>query len=105
MTKIIFNGTHEIEITNYNRYTSIGEDGTITSNANVTFPSNACYDELASITSISSIVIEIDGSDVYSLPNINAHIVNISESLYDKGVVMTAQIAFVPRNSEGLHDL
>ena len=93
MTKLTLNNT-EFTINGYNRYTNIDDNG-MHSSANVSFPNNSQYNALTQVGTITSLSIETDGTSVYSLSNLNAKITSINENLYEGGVQMNAQIAFL----------
>ena len=98
MTKLTLNNT-EFTINGYNRYTNIDDDG-VRSSANVSFPDNTQYNALVAVGPISSVSIAIDGTTVYSMQNISAKIASISENLYEGGMTMSAQIAFLEADEE-----
>lgn len=83
MTKIILNET-AIPIRDYNRYTSITENG-IESGANFSPVDSNVYETLIALSEdvITDIGIEIGGTEVYHLSNQNAKISSISENVYE----------------------
>lgn len=101
MTKMKLNNSVEFEIVDYNRYTNI-EDGQLVSNASFRPASVSVYDDLAEISqsTITDIRIETDGTEIYHLANQQAHIVSISENLYDGRLSISASISFDRQNNQ-----
>lgn len=93
MTKLILNNT-EIPIHNYNRYTSITENG-VESGANFSPVSADTYDSIVALSAevITDISIEVNDNEIYSLTNQNARITNISENVYEGGESMNIDVS------------
>lgn len=101
MTNMKLNNSVEFEITDYNRHTNI-EDGHVISSASFHPASVSVYDDLVEIgqSVITDIRIESDGTEIYHLANQQAHIVSISENMYDGRLSISATISFNSQNNE-----
>ena len=95
MLKLYLNGTVEVPINSYNRYTNI-HDGGMTASANFSFSDISAYDDLVALgdTEITDIQVDSDNTTIYHLTNQHAHLTNISENIYDGNVSINASITF-----------
>ena len=97
MNKLILNLSHEFNIENYSRNTSIGEEGKIYTYASISFENTTGYDDLLFLSQSLITDLEItkmDGAAVIHLTNQDARITSIYENLSDNKVYMTATINF-----------
>lgn len=95
MTKMILNGSVNIPITGYNRYTNIS-GGHITSNANITLVSAEAYNALVALVDedVESIEIQVDDEKIYEITNQNGRITGINEYLNGNTVALNMSISF-----------
>lgn len=96
MMSIIFNNSTTLEISGYNRSINIDDDGIVHSNASVEFVGENVSEYLIPLVTsvITSIEVQNDGTCVYKLTNQNAKLTDISESIYEGTVRISATIIF-----------
>ena len=101
MTQMIINNGQPFTISGYNRHTQIYE-GHIISSGTFNIPSISSYSSITAmaLTTITDLKIKIDDNVIYHLENLNAHISNISENLYDEEVSISVNIVFSEETEE-----
>ena len=83
MTQMTINSNTTFPINGYSRSTEIQDNGRVYSSANVSINGTEPYEALIALygQTISSITIESEGKQIYSITNQNGKITNINESL------------------------
>ena len=95
MMTLILNGTARIPIQNYSRNIYI-DNGIVHSGSNFSCTGDNIVDALVriAVSPITSIEILNDETSIYDLDDLNAKLTNITETVYDGTINVSAQITF-----------
>ena len=95
MANIIFNGEHTYELNSFTRDTNFNfTDNTMTSTAYMNLKNTDAQLEALGCSVITSLQIKVNDDVIYSLPEITAHITNLSESLMGDAMTTNLNISF-----------